>query len=136
MFKETKSFQHQTTTSCLLPGLFGHDAGRHTRLAVLVLGFTHIVSKVDGLHVLDGHDALRHPGGVAHPSVDQPPGGLDVNWTVVLHRKQTVKLTSTSGSPSTVQVTLTLSPPLTESGEDSRLTKGGPLGTATRERQL
>lgn len=38
---------------------------------------------------------------------------------------------SSSGSPRTVQVTLTLSPPLSDSGDTSRLTYGGPLGTVT-----
>lgn len=46
-----------------------------------------------------------------------------------------MKLTATSGSPSTVQVTLTLSPPLTDSGEASRLTNGGPLGTVNNRQQ-
>lgn len=36
---------------------------------------------------------------------------------------------SSSGSPRAVQVTLILSPPLTDSGETSRLTYGGSLGT-------
>ena len=67
--------------------LFGDDVGRQDRLTVLVLGFTDVVSEVDGLHVLYGHDALRHPRGVARPSVNQPPGRLDVNWTAVLHNK-------------------------------------------------
>lgn len=38
---------------------------------------------------------------------------------------------SSSGSPRAVQVTLILSPPLTDSGDTSRLTYGGPLGTVS-----
>lgn len=67
--------------------LFGDDVGPHSCLTMLVLGFTYVVSKVDGLHVLYSHDALGDPRGVAHTSVNQPPGSLDVNWTVVLRQK-------------------------------------------------
>lgn len=65
--------------------LFGDDVGRHHRLTVLVLGFTDVVSKVDGLHVFYSHDALGDACSVAHPPVNQPPGGVDVNRTAVLN---------------------------------------------------
>lgn len=81
---------NNTLTSNTTPGLFGDDVGHHNCLTVLVLGFTDVVSKVDGLHVFYSHDALGDPRGVAHTSVDQPPGGLDVNWAAVLHNKTKV----------------------------------------------
>ncbi len=70
-----------------MPGLLGDDFGRHDCLTMLVLGFTDVVSKVDGLHVVYSHDALGDPRGVAHTSVNQPPGSLDVNRTVVLRNE-------------------------------------------------
>lgn len=69
-------------------GLFGDDVGRHNCLTMLVLGFADIGPKVDGLHVFYSHDALGDPRGVAHASVNQPPGSLDVNWAIVLHNKK------------------------------------------------
>lgn len=52
---------------------------------MLALGFTDVVSEVDGFHVLYSQDALCDARGVAQTSVNQPPGGLDVNRPVVLH---------------------------------------------------
>lgn len=72
---------------CPTLGLLGDDVGHHNCLTMLVLGFTDVVSKVDGLHVVYSHDALGDPRGVAHTSVNQPPGSLDANWTVVLRSK-------------------------------------------------
>lgn len=54
-------------------GLFGDDVGCHNCLTMLVLGFTDVDSKVDGLHVFYSHDALGDPRGVTYASVDQPP---------------------------------------------------------------
>lgn len=65
--------------------LFGDDARCHNGLSMRVLDFTHVVPEVDGLHVLHGHDALRDPRGVGHASLNQPPGGLDVDRTLVAH---------------------------------------------------
>lgn len=62
------------------------DCGRHSCLAVYVLGFTDVVTEVDSLHVLHRQDALGDPGGVAHASVHQPPQRLDVNRTLVLQQ--------------------------------------------------
>lgn len=74
------------------PRLLADDAGRHDCLAVLVLGFTDVVSKVDCLHVLDGQDTLGDACRVAHASVDQPPGRLNVNRTLVLHNERTLAI--------------------------------------------
>lgn len=63
------------------------DTGCHDCLTILVLGFTDIVSKVNGLQVLHRHRALRETRGVAHTSVNQPPGCLDVDGPVFLHMK-------------------------------------------------
>uniref|UniRef100_A0A8D0B0F8 Uncharacterized protein n=1 Tax=Sander lucioperca TaxID=283035 RepID=A0A8D0B0F8_SANLU len=63
------------------------DVDRHSCLTVLVLGVTDVVSKVDGLHVFYSHDTLGQARGVAHSSVNQPPGRLDANWATVLHNK-------------------------------------------------
>lgn len=46
-----------------------------------------------------------------------------------------LKLTSTSGSPNTVQVMLKVSPAIMLSAEASRLAKGGPLGTGNTRRE-
>lgn len=51
---------------------------------MLVLGSAHVPPEVDGLHVLDGDDALGDARRVAHASVHQPPGGLDVSGTLAL----------------------------------------------------
>lgn len=83
----TSQHTHIKHDSAQPPELLGEDVGHHTSLSVLVLGFTDVVPKVDGLQVLDSQDALGDPGGVAHPSVDQPQGHVDVNWTVVLHNE-------------------------------------------------
>lgn len=72
---------------CSMLGLLGDDVGCHNCLTMLVLCFTDVVSKVNGLHVVYSHDALGDPRGVAHTSVNQPPGSVDVNWTVVLRNK-------------------------------------------------
>uniref|UniRef100_A0A3B4YRN2 Uncharacterized protein n=1 Tax=Seriola lalandi dorsalis TaxID=1841481 RepID=A0A3B4YRN2_SERLL len=61
--------------AALNSGLFGDDVDCHDRLTVLVFGFTDVVPKVNGLHVLYSHDTLGDPCGV------------DVNRTVVLHNK-------------------------------------------------
>lgn len=50
--------------------LFGDNAGRHNCLTVPVLGFTDVVSEVDGLHVFYCQDALGHPSDVTHASVN------------------------------------------------------------------
>lgn len=54
-------------------GLFGDDVGCHNSLTMLVLGFTHVDSKVDGLHVFHSNDALGDTRGVTYASIDQPP---------------------------------------------------------------
>lgn len=68
--------------------LFGDDVGRHNCFTMLVLGFTDVVSKVDGLHVFYSHDTLGDPRGVTQASVNQPRGSVDVNWALVLHNKK------------------------------------------------
>lgn len=73
-------------SGCL--GLFG-DGGPHDCLAMLALGFTHVFSKVNGFHVLYRQDALGDARGVAHTSVNQPPGSLDVNGSGALHNMNT-----------------------------------------------
>ena len=86
---QTEQHEENTSTSnvILIVGLFGDDVDGHDRLTVPVFGFTDVVSKVDGLHVLHGHDTLGDPCGVTHVPVNQPPGGEDVNRTKVLHNK-------------------------------------------------
>lgn len=62
------------------------DAGGHSGLPALVLGSAYVSSKVDGLQVINGHDALGDAGGVSHSSVDQPPRITHTNRTKVLAR--------------------------------------------------
>lgn len=69
--------------------VFGDDVGHHDCFTVPVLGFADIIPKVDGLHVLDGQDGLGHSRRLARASLNQPPGGMSVNWAPVLHNKST-----------------------------------------------
>uniref|UniRef100_A0A8C7D9V7 Uncharacterized protein n=1 Tax=Oncorhynchus kisutch TaxID=8019 RepID=A0A8C7D9V7_ONCKI len=67
------------------------DTGGHSGLPTLVLGSAYVSSKVDGLQVINGYDALGDAGGVSHSSVDQPPRITHTNRTEVLNRKVTIK---------------------------------------------
>uniref|UniRef100_A0A674D012 Uncharacterized protein n=1 Tax=Salmo trutta TaxID=8032 RepID=A0A674D012_SALTR len=75
------------------------DAGGHSGLPALVLGSAYVSSKVDGLQVINGHDALGDAGGVSHSSVDQPPRITHTNRTKVLNRQQSAVETITKHTP-------------------------------------
>lgn len=68
--------------------LFGDDVSRHNGLTVQVLGFTYVGSKVYGLHVFHGHDALGEPRSATHAPVHQPPGSVGVNRPLVLCQRR------------------------------------------------
>lgn len=70
------------------------DTGGHSGLPTLVLGPAYVSSKVDGLQVINGYDALGDAGGVSHSSVDQPPRITHTNRTEVLNRAQKERTSS------------------------------------------
>uniref|UniRef100_A0A3B4UCM5 Uncharacterized protein n=1 Tax=Seriola dumerili TaxID=41447 RepID=A0A3B4UCM5_SERDU len=96
--------------AALNSGLFGDDVDCHDRLTVLVFGFTDVVPKVNGLHVLYSHDTLGDPCGVGHTPVHQPPGETPVaclrsSWFELVCRKPLQKLTELHA---TLQQTFTI----------------------------
>lgn len=54
---------------------------------MVVLGSADVIPKVDGLHVLDGQDARRHPCRLARASLNQSPGSVSMNRALLLHNK-------------------------------------------------
>lgn len=70
--------------------VFGDDVADHSCFTVAVFGFADILPEVDGLHVLDGQDALRHSRRVTCAPLNQPPGSVRMNWALVLQNKSAV----------------------------------------------
>lgn len=70
--------------------VYGDDVSDNNCFTMAVLGFADILPKVDGLHVLDGQDALRHSCRVTCTSLNQPPGSVYMNWALVLQNKSTI----------------------------------------------
>lgn len=70
--------------------VLGDDVSDHICFTMAVLGFADILPEVDGLHVLDGQDALGHSCGVACASLHQSPGSVHMNWALVLMRQNQI----------------------------------------------
>uniref|UniRef100_A0AAY5K079 Uncharacterized protein n=1 Tax=Esox lucius TaxID=8010 RepID=A0AAY5K079_ESOLU len=72
----------------------GANTGGHSCLSVLVLGSTDVFPKVNGLQVINGHDALGDARSVCYSSVDQPPRVTHANRTEALSTKTGLAITA------------------------------------------